>query len=78
MFPLPADIESNPTLDRAFVDESRVCQFLARVASQLVENVHSLLARQFVDKVVDFLDRINLLLTMGIDEDGTESLSQVC
>ena len=49
-----------------------MCQFLARVASQLVENLHSFLSRSFVDKVVQFLDRINSLLVLGDDGDAKE------
>ena len=77
--PIPPDSDSPPSVDRPFVTESRVCQFTARVASQLVENIHTLLARSCIDKIVHCLDKINLLLTLGDDEGShdAEGCSQV-
>ena len=55
--------------DRAFPTELRICQFIARVASQGVESVHSILARDFIERIVEYLDRVNVLLTLGYDYD---------
>jgi hypothetical protein len=52
---------ASPKDDKLFMTELRLCSFMMRASTQLIEELHSSLTRDAIHSIVDFIIKINTM-----------------